>query len=68
MAKENQALILRYKRAPHIRIVGDLRWDSSNDWTVTIDDWALIETLLKQRDGLGDEFEVIGEIAYDGVS
>lgn len=66
--KENKALIIRYKRAPHVRIVGDLVWDESNDWTVTVDDWKLIETLLQQRNGGEDEFEVVGEIAADGVS
>lgn len=69
MAKtvENKALVLRYKRAPHIRIVGELRWDEFNDWTVTVSDWELIQTLLQQRNGSEDEFEVVAEIAQDGA-
>ena len=67
-AGENKALVLRYRGAPHTRIVGDLRWDAANNWTLTVPfDAELVKTLLMQKSGGQDEFEVVAEVVEDAA-
>ena len=42
--------LIRYTNAPHLRIVDGYEWTQANDWTLAIDDAALVERLLNNGD------------------
>lgn len=57
MAAKKKPVVLHYKNHSKRRIVRDFVWESSNDWTCTIDDPDLVQILLRDP-----SFEIVAEV------